>query len=102
MIVYRVYLEVRKLNDDGCVAARNSQHTLSRVVSLLRAITLIVPHYEPLVEVLGLRLSEKVSLALCKTLPLRHLILRCLVPARSPLQKLRTHYTQQPMKPCVR
>lgn len=66
MVQYRVYSEVRKFNEVGCVAARNSQHTHSRVVSLVRAITLILPYYEPLVEVIGLRLSKKVSLALCQ------------------------------------
>ena len=69
MVLYRVYLEV-EINRVGCVAVVTSQHIHSRVVSLVRAITLIVPHYEPLIQVIGLRLLKKVSLALCWNLHL--------------------------------
>jgi len=64
MFTDQVYLEVEKKKSD--VLVWNTRHILSRVVSLVRAITLIVPHYEPLIQVIGLRLSKKVSLALCE------------------------------------
>lgn len=72
--------------ENGCVAVCGSQHTLSRIVSLLRAISLIVPQETNLNLRGWLTILQKVSLPLWKKLPQRYpiLILRCLRPAHTP------------------
>ena len=75
---FAVYLEVTNKRR-RCVAVCGSQHTHSRIVSLLRsAIRCIVP-YKTTPRLCGRLTSlQKVSLPLCKTLPLCHLMQRCL------------------------
>ncbi len=77
-----VYLEITIENDDALLL---EQQRTSRVVSLLRAISLSIPHSR-LKSLCGRLTSlQKVSLPLCKSVLLRllDLILCCLL-ARSP------------------
>ncbi len=81
---YQVYYVVTK-KYGGCAAARNSQHILSRSVSLLRAISCIVPHKTSSSLCGRLTSLLKVSLPQCEMLP-RYptLLLCCLKPAHPP------------------